>query len=181
MQRNSFCRTRRNIRGIISNTVACRRSTSVTQTTWFVKPKQISNSYAISKYSFLRNIRSRRRRDFFLFNAFLFRAVEDEILMILRSRFEQCSFYHGEADRQDMCADLRKIYDEAALNWFIKCEYIHVHVTVDCKNNGDKFGFWSLQIASCKWPKILLRLLFFQSNPIDGSNDESKNLIWRNL
>lgn len=48
------------------------------------------------------------------------RSVEDEILFILRSRFEQCAFYHGDDDY--LCDDLRKTYDDATAAWFAKCK-----------------------------------------------------------
>jgi len=47
--------------------------------------------------------------------------VDDEILYILRSRFEHCAFYHGEDDKH-LCDDLRKIYEDAAAAWFTKCK-----------------------------------------------------------
>lgn len=47
------------------------------------------------------------------------KSVEDEILLILRSRFEHCAFYHGEHD-EHLCDHLKKAYEEAAHNWFIK-------------------------------------------------------------
>lgn len=50
------------------------------------------------------------------------RTVEDEILYILRHRYEQCAFYHGQDAH--LCDDLRKTYDEALTNWFTKCKYI---------------------------------------------------------
>lgn len=48
------------------------------------------------------------------------RKVDDEILFILRSRFEQCVFYHGDDDY--LCDDLMKTYDDAAAAWFCKCK-----------------------------------------------------------
>lgn len=44
--------------------------------------------------------------------------------MILRSRYEQCAFYHGgySGDDENMCQDLKKTYEDAAVAWFIKCE-----------------------------------------------------------
>ncbi|KAL0122951.1 hypothetical protein PUN28_007546 [Cardiocondyla obscurior] len=45
--------------------------------------------------------------------------VESEILRILRSRFEQCSFYHGDTEKH-VCEHLKDIYEQAAVNWFIK-------------------------------------------------------------
>ncbi|XP_014469365.1 PREDICTED: NADH dehydrogenase [ubiquinone] 1 beta subcomplex subunit 10 [Dinoponera quadriceps] len=45
--------------------------------------------------------------------------VDDEILFILRSRFEQCAWYHGEDD-VNLCKQLRKTYDDATTAWFIK-------------------------------------------------------------
>ncbi|XP_029037567.1 NADH dehydrogenase (ubiquinone) PDSW subunit [Osmia lignaria lignaria] len=45
--------------------------------------------------------------------------VEDEILSILRNRYEHCCWVHGE-DSEKLCSDLYKTYDDAAKNWFIK-------------------------------------------------------------
>ncbi|XP_032673057.1 NADH dehydrogenase [ubiquinone] 1 beta subcomplex subunit 10 [Odontomachus brunneus] len=45
--------------------------------------------------------------------------VDDEILFILRSRFEQCAWYHG-MDDLNMCDELRAIYEDAAAAWFMK-------------------------------------------------------------
>ncbi|KYN00175.1 NADH dehydrogenase [ubiquinone] 1 beta subcomplex subunit 10 [Cyphomyrmex costatus] len=58
------------------------------------------------------------------------KSVEDEILFILRSRFEQCAFYHDEDAH--LCAPLRKIYDDAAVAWFIK--YGEMGVSLGAKN-----------------------------------------------
>jgi len=40
--------------------------------------------------------------------------------MILRSRAEQCVFYHGED--KHLCDNLWKTYEDAAVAWFIKCK-----------------------------------------------------------
>ncbi|EZA49570.1 NADH dehydrogenase [ubiquinone] 1 beta subcomplex subunit [Ooceraea biroi] len=56
--------------------------------------------------------------------------VDDEIVYILRSRFEQCAFYHGED--KHVCDDLRNIYEEAATNWFIK--YGDMGVVINVKH-----------------------------------------------
>lgn len=46
--------------------------------------------------------------------------VENEILTILRLRFEDCVLYEGP-DSQVRCKPLKEQYDEAVNNWFIKC------------------------------------------------------------
>nr|XP_012234170.1 PREDICTED: NADH dehydrogenase [ubiquinone] 1 beta subcomplex subunit 10 [Linepithema humile] len=63
-------------------------------------------------------------------NAQFFRdkSVEDEILFILRSRFEQCAFYHGEDAH--LCDDLRKTYDDAATAWFMKYGDLGIGINV---------------------------------------------------
>lgn len=45
--------------------------------------------------------------------------VEDEIINILRNRYEHCCWAHGE-DRKTVCTDLYKTYEDAANAWFIK-------------------------------------------------------------
>ncbi|XP_012523338.1 NADH dehydrogenase [ubiquinone] 1 beta subcomplex subunit 10 [Monomorium pharaonis] len=62
------------------------------------------------------------------------KSVEDEILLILRSRYEQCAFYHGgySGDDDNMCQHLRKAYDDAAVAWFIK--YGEMGIGLDVKN-----------------------------------------------
>jgi len=69
-----------------------------------------------------------------VFPCFFFREVEDQILFILRSRYEQCAVYHGEDVH--LCDPIRKTYDDAAVAWFIKCEYAFVM----------KIMVWKLQI-----------------------------------
>lgn len=58
---------------------------------------------------------------------FLTRAVDDAILSILRSRYEECAMYHGQDDRE-ICYPLRKIYEEASGAWFAKCQYYYVQI-----------------------------------------------------
>lgn len=53
------------------------------------------------------------------FHLYDVRSVEEEILFILRSRFEQCAVYHG--DDVHLCDDIKKAYEDAATNYFIKC------------------------------------------------------------
>lgn len=48
------------------------------------------------------------------------KAVDDHILDILRSRYEECAVYHGHDDRKEMCGHLLDAYDEAAGAWFAK-------------------------------------------------------------
>ncbi|KAG5322706.1 NDUBA dehydrogenase, partial [Pseudoatta argentina] len=58
------------------------------------------------------------------------KAVEDQILFILRSRYEQCAIYHGEDVH--LCASIRKTYDDAAVAWFMK--YGEMGVGLNAKN-----------------------------------------------
>lgn len=68
--------------------------------------------------------------------------------MILRSRYEQCAFYHGED--KHLCNDLKKAYDEAAVNWYVKCEYAFM-MGITIQKLKKQFGSWLLgQIASHK-------------------------------
>lgn len=46
--------------------------------------------------------------------------VENDIVGILRARFEDCMLYEAP-DHLAKCKPLRDIYDKAAENWFIKC------------------------------------------------------------
>ncbi|KAK1129935.1 hypothetical protein K0M31_019630 [Melipona bicolor] len=46
--------------------------------------------------------------------------VDDEILAILRQRYEDCSWYYGIEDRDKFCADLYTAYQDAAGAWFTK-------------------------------------------------------------
>uniref|UniRef100_A0A023F817 NADH dehydrogenase [ubiquinone] 1 beta subcomplex subunit 10 n=1 Tax=Triatoma infestans TaxID=30076 RepID=A0A023F817_TRIIF len=47
------------------------------------------------------------------------KAVDSEVLNILRQRFEDCVLYEGP-DNKVRCAHLKEQYDEAVTNWFIK-------------------------------------------------------------
>ncbi|KAI4496704.1 hypothetical protein M0804_000514 [Polistes exclamans] len=47
------------------------------------------------------------------------KAVDDAILSILRSRYEECAMHHGLDDRE-ICIPLRRIYEEASGAWFAK-------------------------------------------------------------
>lgn len=47
--------------------------------------------------------------------------VENEIVSILRARFEDCMLYEAP-DHLSKCKPIRDIYDKAAENWFIKCK-----------------------------------------------------------
>ena len=55
------------------------------------------------------------------------RLVDDEILAILRQRYEDCSWYYGIADRDKFCADLYTAYQDAAGAWFTKCMKIYIY------------------------------------------------------
>jgi hypothetical protein len=52
---------------------------------------------------------------------FSFRFVENEILSILRRRFEDCILYEAP-DHRVKCQELWDQYNEGAENWFIKCK-----------------------------------------------------------
>lgn len=47
--------------------------------------------------------------------------VENEILSILRQRFEDCMLYEAP-DHVEKCTDLLKTYERGAENWFTKCK-----------------------------------------------------------
>jgi NADH dehydrogenase (ubiquinone) 1 beta subcomplex subunit 10 len=51
--------------------------------------------------------------------------VDNEILAILRSRFEDCVLYEAP-DHMTKCIDLKEAYEKAAGNWFSKCELIDI-------------------------------------------------------
>lgn len=48
--------------------------------------------------------------------------VDNEILNILRQRFEDCVLYE-QPDHERKCRPLLDQYEKAAENWFIKCEF----------------------------------------------------------
>lgn len=47
--------------------------------------------------------------------------VENEILSILRYRFEDCVLYEAP-DHMVKCKDIHETYKEAEANWFAKCK-----------------------------------------------------------
>lgn len=49
--------------------------------------------------------------------------VDEEILNILRMRFEDCMFYEGP-DKVEKCTPLNETYLKATENWFIKCKLV---------------------------------------------------------
>lgn len=51
----------------------------------------------------------------------LFRLVDNEILSILRHRFEDCAIYEAP-DQVEKCKPLLEEYKNAELNWYIKCK-----------------------------------------------------------
>jgi NADH dehydrogenase (ubiquinone) 1 beta subcomplex subunit 10 len=64
---------------------------------------------------------------------FVCRFVDNEILSILRRRFEDCVLYESP-DHKVKCQPLFDQYNEAAENWFIKCKYFYFrHVYNECK------------------------------------------------
>lgn len=48
------------------------------------------------------------------------RMVDDEILSILRQRYEDCGWYYGE-DKDKFCTDYYNAYIDASGAWFAKC------------------------------------------------------------
>lgn len=48
--------------------------------------------------------------------------MEAEIVNILRKRKEDCVLYEGY-EHKEKCKKIFDDFDEASLNWFIKCEY----------------------------------------------------------
>lgn len=55
---------------------------------------------------------------------FLDRFVDNEILSILRRRFEDCVLYESP-DHEVKCKHIWEQYNEGAENWFMKCKYLH--------------------------------------------------------
>jgi len=55
---------------------------------------------------------------------FVHRFVDNEVLSILRRRFEDCVLYESP-DHKVKCQPLFDQYNEAAENWFIKCKYFY--------------------------------------------------------
>lgn len=55
--------------------------------------------------------------------------VDDQILGILRKRYEQCVWDHGE-DRDHFCMDIYKEYTNASDAWFMKYGEMGVHMNV---------------------------------------------------
>ncbi|CAK9801248.1 NADH dehydrogenase [ubiquinone] 1 beta subcomplex subunit 10 [Anthophora plagiata] len=45
------------------------------------------------------------------------RMVDEEIVTILRQRYEDCAWYYGE-DKDDYCLDLLKVVEDASAAWF---------------------------------------------------------------
>lgn len=48
--------------------------------------------------------------------------VENEILSILRYRFEDCVVYEAP-DHVAKCSPILEVYKQAEANWFAKCKY----------------------------------------------------------
>jgi len=61
--------------------------------------------------------------------------VDNEVLNILRQRFEDCVLYEAP-DEKTRCKDILKMYEDAAENWFIKY--------------GDMGGYHNVQTAYMK-------------------------------
>lgn len=60
-------------------------------------------------------------RDVLIALYFPSRMVENEILNILRQRFEDCVLYEAP-DHAVKCKDILANYENAAENWFVKCK-----------------------------------------------------------
>lgn len=50
------------------------------------------------------------------------RQVDNDILSILRQRFENCSLYEAP-DVEEKCGDIWETYKLAEENWFSKCQW----------------------------------------------------------
>ena len=50
------------------------------------------------------------------------RLVDNEVLSILRQRFEDCMLYEGP-DGERKCRPIYEIYQKGAENWFTKCKF----------------------------------------------------------
>lgn len=57
---------------------------------------------------------------FTMYFFFFFRDVDGHIVNLLRRRTEDCVAYEG-FENEARCKKVFADYDEAALNWFIKC------------------------------------------------------------
>lgn len=55
--------------------------------------------------------------------------VENEILSILRQRFEDCVLYESP-DHMVKCKGILMAYEKGAENWFTKCKYINVFLKI---------------------------------------------------
>lgn len=51
------------------------------------------------------------------------RQVDEEIVSILRNRFEHCVIYETP-DHVEKCKPLLDTYEEASTNFFIKCKFV---------------------------------------------------------
>ena len=51
-----------------------------------------------------------------------FRQVDNNILTLLRSRYEHCGLYWGDVDQAEKCWEIKRQYKEAEANWFTKCK-----------------------------------------------------------
>lgn len=57
-------------------------------------------------------------------NRYCCRLVDNEVLTILRQRFEDCVMY--ERPDEEKCRPLYAQYEDAVTNWFIKCKALIV-------------------------------------------------------
>uniref|UniRef100_A0A1B0B7Q3 NADH dehydrogenase [ubiquinone] 1 beta subcomplex subunit 10 n=1 Tax=Glossina palpalis gambiensis TaxID=67801 RepID=A0A1B0B7Q3_9MUSC len=65
------------------------------------------------------------------------RMVDNEVVSILRQRFEDCTMYEAP-DHLEKCKETLEQYEKAAENWFIKCK------------NGDLGGYANAKSAYMK-------------------------------
>lgn len=114
IQKRSWHRTGRATLGIIDSFAESQPLMSATLMTSFAFSKPISNSNAISEFQIW------LQKYLILNYVFPLRAVESEILAILRIRHEDCVMFEGP-DAKRKCADIYETYKQAEANWFCKC------------------------------------------------------------
>ena len=68
------------------------------------------------------------------------RMVDNEILTILRQRFEDCTMYEAP-DHIEKCKPILEQYEKAAENWFIKCKLIAFRILLTHENASYYFFF----------------------------------------
>lgn len=82
--------------------------------------------------------------------------VENEILSILRQRFEDCMLYEAP-DHVEKCSDILKTYERGAENWFTKCKlngFVFINLSFFNlyfpKTDGDLGGYGDAKAAYMK-------------------------------